>query len=360
MKDIFKPSALAATVATVLLISGCNGSNSTQATTTQESAIVVQEQASIDGMRILLTNDDSVINGRANGGDGKGLFEIRKALCEAGADVITIAPWGKQSGMGGRIATGGTLTLQQVAPTVDYDSDCSSAPSQGIVFGLCEEDQVCDSNSKSGSPSDAVGLALQRFLPENYWPEGPELVVSGINWGPNPGLAIIHSGTVHGAATAHEFGKPAIALSEDIDLRCLDDLFYCPSFAEHADFAVDLIKYLKSNGLLDTSDTLINVNYPAIHDNEVVKAPKMTVLGTGLLLANVFTGDASASGGSYEIDFVAATPESRSGADTIALQNNEISVTVMSGDWSAERDQPTLQAINNTVGAIVDKMATKF
>ena len=360
MKHAFRIGAIAASVTAALLVSGCNDSN-TNSNSVEEQPITVQEQASIEGMRILLTNDDSILNSRENGGDGKGLYEIRKALCEAGADVITIGPWGKQSGMGGRIATGGTLTLQEVTPTVDYVSDCSGALNQGIVFGLCEAEGICDSESKSGSPSDTVSLAITRFLPENYWPEGPELVVSGINWGPNPGLALIHSGTVHGAATAHEFGKPALALSEDIDLRCLDDVFYCPSFTEHASFAVELIKYLKSNELLETSETLINVNYPAIHDDEVVKAPKMTVLGTGLLLANVFTGDdASASGGSYGIDFVASTPESRTGADTTALQNNEISVTVMSGDWGADRDQAGLDVINQKVTAIIEKMALDY
>src|SRR5258707_6247997 len=43
----------------------------------------------------------------------------------------------------------------------------------------------------------------------------PELVVSGVNAGPNTGHAILHSGTVGAALTAQTFGVSALAVSVD-------------------------------------------------------------------------------------------------------------------------------------------------
>ena len=46
------------------------------------------------GLKVLLTNDDSARGLDAGfGTDGKGLYELRKALCAAGADVLVVAPW---------------------------------------------------------------------------------------------------------------------------------------------------------------------------------------------------------------------------------------------------------------------------
>ena len=56
---------------------------------------------SVKGLRVLLTNDDSIQGRKAMGHDGLGLYQLRKALCAAGADVIVIGPWGRQSGKGG-------------------------------------------------------------------------------------------------------------------------------------------------------------------------------------------------------------------------------------------------------------------
>ena len=60
------------------------------------------------GLKVLLTNDDSARGLDAGfGTDGKGLYELRKALCAAGADVLVVAPWSQQSGAGARMTTPG-------------------------------------------------------------------------------------------------------------------------------------------------------------------------------------------------------------------------------------------------------------
>ena len=49
-------------------------------------------------------------------------------------------------------------------------------------------------------------IGVENFLPATYWPEGPDLVLSGINWGQNAGTGVFHSGTTSAAVTAHELG----------------------------------------------------------------------------------------------------------------------------------------------------------
>ena len=49
--------------------------------------------------------------------------------------------------------------------------------------------------SVSGTPADCVKLALEELLPER-----PDIVLAGINCGPNLGTDVIYSGTVAAAA----------------------------------------------------------------------------------------------------------------------------------------------------------------
>ena len=54
-----------------------------------------------------------------------------------------------------------------------------------------------------GTPADCVNLAIVKLLPRR-----PELVVSGINRGPNLGEDVFYSGTVGGAREGSFFGVP--------------------------------------------------------------------------------------------------------------------------------------------------------
>lgn len=62
--------------------------------------------------------------------------------------------------------------------------------------------------SVDGKPADCVKLALGHIMPEL-----PDLVLSGINRGPNLGVDTLYSGTVAAAMEAAMAGLPAIAVS---------------------------------------------------------------------------------------------------------------------------------------------------
>lgn len=62
----------------------------------------------------------------------------------------------------------------------------------------------------NGTPTDCVHLAITGLLDEE-----PDLVVAGINHGPNLGDDVIYSGTVAAATEGRFLGLPAIAVSID-------------------------------------------------------------------------------------------------------------------------------------------------
>ncbi|GAB7003211.1 5'/3'-nucleotidase SurE [Nocardioides sp. AN3] len=128
-------------------------------------------------LNILLTNDD--------GYSADGITAVYDALVAAGEHVKLVAPDTNQTGKGGALAYGGTLTVTQ---PVAGDPN---------VYAV------------SGSPSDSVALALGALYPDG----APDLVVSGANAGTNLSRTINHSGTIGAAVTAMDLGVPAIAVS---------------------------------------------------------------------------------------------------------------------------------------------------
>lgn len=296
-----------------------------------------QEASSLDGMRILLVNDDSVQGVSPIYQDGKGLYEMRKALCAAGADVVAVGPWGQQSGMSARLTSPGSapvpMTVQAVAPPAVYSSDCAGSASGGGVFGVCQA-ASCVAGSPSASPSDATLVALKRFLPDNYWATGPDLVVSGTNFGQNVGEAVNHSGTVGAVVSALEVAKPAIAFSAELDLTCTPNPFDCIPFAQTGAFAVDLIAGLKAANQLRVKNFAINVNYPVVRSDETFGGIVTAKVGTGTNLGFDYSGNVAGGGGTYNLVLGAPVPETLTkNADTTALNANNIVVTRIDGNW---------------------------
>lgn len=331
-------AAIAALVATLLVSTA--GSSS------------AKPPANVAGLKIMLTNDDSVQGVKADGSDGAGLYELRKALCAAGADVIVVGPWGQQSGQGGRITTDRAtgLTVSPVAPPEAYAGDCAEAASGGHVYGVCNSNTPCVPGSPSASPADTVRLGTQNFLPATFWPEGPDLVLAGINWGQNVGTVVSHSGTTNAAVTAHELGYPAIALSEQFDLiPCATQGVNCPTYAPGAAFTVKLIGKLRAASLLKPS-TLLNVNFPFIGEDETARKPALNVLGNGDMVEIAWTGAATEAGGTYSLGFPTDRKSTNKNADTEALRANRISIVPMDGDWSIKSPSKQLTAIVKALG----------
>ena len=112
-----------------------------------------------------------------------------------------------------------------------------------------------------GTPIDCVYLAIHHLLPRK-----PDLVVSGVNHGPNLGSDVIYSGTVAAAMEGHLCGCHSIAVSlvitEDHRLR---------KARHHFETAACVAAELGAHVLASPPEkpVLLNVNCPDVPRDEV-------------------------------------------------------------------------------------------
>ncbi len=138
-------------------------------------------EAPEDRPLILLSNDDGV--------DSRGLAALAAALSDLGT-IAVVAPVEEQS------AVGHAITIRSPIRAHPW-------PFEGV-------DGEVWARAVSGTPADCVKIAVQRLLPR-----APDLVVSGINHGPNTAVNVLYSGTVSAATEATILGIPAIAMSHE-------------------------------------------------------------------------------------------------------------------------------------------------
>jgi len=177
---------------------------------------------------ILITNDDGV--------GAEGLKVLEEALSEM-ADVFVVAPDREQS------ASSHAITLDAPLRVTEYGDN---------RFGV------------SGTPTDCVILAVHGLLGRK-----PDLIVSGINHGPNMGEDVTYSGTVAAAIEGNILGISSLAVS------------IASWNPENFESAGKAAAYLASRALSlgVGSKTLWNVNVPDLPP-EKIKGYKITRLGS--------------------------------------------------------------------------------
>lgn len=183
-------------------------------------------------MRILLTNDDGI--------HARGIHALARELSTI-AEIFLVAPDRERSG------TGHSITVFEPIKAVPTNLP---GVKKGWIVG--------------GTPVDCVKLAIARLIEEKI-----DLVVSGINHGPNLGTDVLYSGTVSAAAEGVIMGSPSIAVS-------LDSHLADPDFNLAARFTRRMIQVLMDQGI--QAPTLINVNIPALPE-EMIQGARITRLG---------------------------------------------------------------------------------
>jgi len=167
-------------------------------------------------MNILVTNDDGIF--------AQGLWILVRELRNI-ARVVVVAPDREQSAMGTAVTLRQPLRVQRVPPMVPE----------------------IKAYSVEGTPADSVILALGKLVENKI-----DLVISGINQGPNLGNDVLISGTVGAALQGYLRGFPTFAISVTaVDGLCLDNA---------AKLAVLLAKKIDSNTL--PTNIFLNVNLP--------------------------------------------------------------------------------------------------
>ena len=141
-------------------------------------------------MKILLSNDDGVM--------AEGIKALTIELSKE-HDVYVIAPDRERS------AAGHSLTLHTPIRVEELESKFGA---KRIWI-------------TSGTPGDCVKIGIHAILSED---EKPDLIISGINHGPNLGSDILYSGTVSCAMEGAMMGYPSIAVSL-ASMSCEPELF---------------------------------------------------------------------------------------------------------------------------------------
>jgi len=162
---------------------------------------------------ILVSNDDGV--------NAPGICVLREALAPLG-EVWCVAPETEQS------ANSHSLTL--------------SRPLRHRTLS----ERV---HAINGTPADCIYVALYHG---SLLPRRPDLVVSGINHGPNLGSDIHYSGTVAAAREGALRGIPAIAMS-----LCASE-----GLEDAAGLALSIARRLLEAKLPEGPTPLLNVNFP--------------------------------------------------------------------------------------------------
>lgn len=175
--------------------------------------------------RILVTNDDGIYS--------EGLRLLADALQSVG-DVTIVAPDREQSAASHALTLNRPLRLLQIEPR------------EWIV---------------DGTPTDCVNLAVLHLLKN----ERPDIVVSGINFGPNLGDDVTYSGTISAAFEGALLGIPSIAFSSLVGEHF--------SFAPGAAFAAELTRIVLASN--PDPYIVLNVNFPV----EQFAGVKVTSLG---------------------------------------------------------------------------------
>lgn len=242
-------------------------------------------------MNILVTNDDGIF--------APALKALRQELSALGR-VITVAPDRDQS------ATSHSLTLHRPFRIHRHEED---------VFSV------------DGTPTDCVVCAWYGLLDQP-----PDLVVSGINHGPNMGEDVFYSGTVAAAIEGTLQGAPSIAVSLMTRERT--------DFLEPAAFVARLARQVSERGLPRRS--LLNVNIPHL-PWPAIEGVRLTRLGSRMYKDTLVRKVDPRGREYYWIGGEDPVWERQEGTDFHAVHEGWVSVTPLRLDLT---DEPSLSTMD--------------
>jgi len=230
-------------------------------------------------MKILLTNDDGI--------EAEGLVALHKEIKKHG-DILIVAPDAERSSVGHGITLSRPIFIKKYYKGNKFWG-----------YGI------------SGTPADCVKFAIKKLLKTK-----PDLVISGINHGPNDGCSVFYSGTIAAAREGALHGIPSIALS--LDTFGNADFTYAARFTSH------LIRNLDSISI--PKGTFLNINVPSMQADKI-KGLKFTQQGLKPI-REVFKKKLNPHDREYFwLGAMAPLTPKHSKCDTAALKENFVTVT---------------------------------
>ncbi len=241
-------------------------------------------------MNILLTNDDGI--------NARGMHAAYKELSSI-ATVMVVAPHKQRSSIGHAI-------------TLSKPISCKKKSRYGKFFGY----------AVTGTPADCVKFALKHLVKKK-----PDLIISGINLGPNDGCSVFYSGTVAAAREGCINGIPSIAVS----LATFTD----PDYTYAAEFLKNFIQKktwtkIPKNTFLNINVTFLNINVPHLKSSQM-KGVKITSQET-VPFQTVFLKKQISGQTYYQLSCEFPLRTRTKGSDTQALLDDCISITPLKND----------------------------
>jgi 5'-nucleotidase len=259
-------------------------------------------------MNILVTNDDGI--------DSKGLWALTKAMSRVG-QVTVVAPDKERSGVGSG------LTLHN---GIDVKIASLFIP-EVRAYTL------------SGTPGDCVMYGINRLFPDKL-----DLVVSGINPGPNIGRDIHYSGTVMATLQGYFREIPSIAVSLYPKTR-EEELKYDLAAGIAQKFAVCI-----KNGELQT-DAILNINVPNLPGRLIKGIMTTRTADTGYVRLSVVTGEDVVN---YTLELDKLFNSSLAiGTDIWAIHSGYVSVSLL-------RFEVDHREVPASVSALVQEIGNEF
>jgi len=249
-------------------------------------------------MKILISNDD--------GWQAPGIVALAEAV-QSFAAIKVVAPDSNRS------AASNSLTLVNPIRATQHKPDWYSV---------------------NGTPVDCVNLALNGLFD---WT--PDLVITGINAGPNLGDDVLYSGTVAAATEGFFHGFPAMAFS----LAAASG-----DFAKPAQVAAEVIRRCCDSPLL--KDNILSINMPHLDASDAVTL-SATRLGRRGRSGNSSIHHSTDPRGEkiYWIGQVGDPKDAGEGTDFHAVHSGEVSVTPITPDMTAHDRIASLSQILRAV-----------
>ncbi len=244
-------------------------------------------------MKILLSNDDGY---RAPG------IRVLRAALEPLAAVTIVAPDRNRSGASNSLTLDVPLRLIEAEPNVYY-----------VV----------------GTPTDCVHLAISGLFDFEH-----DMVISGINDGPNLGDDVLYSGTVAAAVEGRFLGLPTIALSLCTESR------ETPHFETGARVARLLLERLLERPLDRT--LILNVNIPDV-PFEALRGFRATRLGFRHRSEHVIRAEDPRGRPVYWIGPAGPHQDAGPGTDFHAVAGGCVSVTPLQIDMTRHAAVPLIE-----------------
>jgi 5'-nucleotidase len=228
---------------------------------------------------ILICNDD--------GFHAPGINALHAAVAGLGA-VTVVAPATEQSAAGHAITVANPIKIKK-------------QKFNGVREGY----------AVTGTPVDCIKIAASVLLDRP-----PQLLVSGINPGPNVGISVIYSGTVSAAVEGTILGIPSMAVSLDTFTR--------PRWETAIRVARALARKILKKGL--PPNTLLNVNVPNLPFKKL-KGLAVTSVGHSRF-AEIFHRRTTPRGDVYYwLDGELEALDDTAGTDIQAVKNGYVSIT---------------------------------